>query len=107
MSDTKRTASISDLQDCISTIGALAHEGLREIEAVAKLALSYMESPEAYRHPENIAQALHAIWGMAERTMGCIESEASAVGCCSANSAQIRRWAASHAHDKGLRSIMS
>lgn len=101
MSENSTSAPATHLEDRIQTlenavydIDALAQSGLRQITSIAKLALTAMESPSASRHPETIAQALHAIWGIAEQTDGCINSTAESSGCPYKDDAANRRLVA-------------
>ena len=76
-------------------------EGLSEIAAIAKLALSAMESPTDYPAQETIAKIFSAIWSKAENIESCIYAEAESVGCaCSCESA-LRRLDAFLASQKG------
>jgi len=76
---------------------ALAHEGFLQIAAIAKLALTALETPDGWQHPETIAQALTAIQGKAEVQNDCINLEAHEVGCAFSDAAQIRRFKAMEA----------
>jgi hypothetical protein len=50
------------LRETIKLMDCLAQSGFSEISSIAKLALSYLETPDGYRHIDNIANALVAIW---------------------------------------------
>ncbi|MCM1128972.1 MAG: hypothetical protein NC211_03705 [Alistipes senegalensis] len=94
----KSTAvSIETLQGTIETIDCFASDALPEIVSIAKLALAYMETPAASRYPENIANALSAIWGKAEMLQNDINYAAEEVGCNYVNKAMRRRYAALNA----------
>ncbi len=98
---TKPTAAVTAQHDFCSTINfmdCLSQGGFSEISSIAKLALSRLETPDGYQHLDDIANALAAIWGTAERIQNCINSEAELVGCNYVDDAQRRRWDAQHAH---------
>lgn len=104
MAQTATTPTVAQLQDRVQElesvvydIDALAQNGLRQITGIAKLALAALESPAACRHPESIAQALHAIWGIAEQTDNCINGNAEAAGCSYHDESLERRLAARYA----------
>ncbi|ATE59099.1 hypothetical protein [Thauera sinica] len=82
------------LQAAITDMDGFAQGGLSEISAIAKLALAAMETPDGYRHPEMIAQALSAIWGKAESIENCINTTAEKVGCNYRDPDAERRYAA-------------
>ena len=75
------TVSTQTLKGTITTIDCLASEALSEIASIAKIALAYMETPVAYRFPEDIANALSAIKGKAEILECDINGAAEEVGC--------------------------
>lgn len=91
MSEVVSNHSVDDLRDVVELLDGLAQEGLEEINAIASLALAYMENPNSYNHTENLAHALIAIRGRAQMTMSCINSEAEGVGCNHVNQANRRR----------------
>nr|MBL8457115.1 hypothetical protein [Zoogloeaceae bacterium] len=69
------------LRVAVSDMADLADSSLAKIIGITQLALVSLETPGPYRHPEMIAQALHAIWALAEQGAGCIRGEADSVGC--------------------------
>ena len=73
--------SIAKLKQTIQTIDSFSQSGFSEIASIAKLALVALESPDAYLHFENIANALLAIRNKAVDIEDCINSEAEDVGC--------------------------
>lgn len=85
---------IQHLECAVSDMDCLSQNGLRQIVGIAKLALAAMENPATYSAPESIAQALSAIWELAETTECCISSNATDVGCSYHNDAYHRRLAA-------------
>ncbi len=92
---------VRDLEDAVTSIHGLAMEGLSQIEAVARVSLLAMQTPEAYRFPENIAMTLEVIWSIAQNIQGCVGSTAEDVGCAERDTAHDRRLAA-RATLKGL-----
>lgn len=88
------TSRISDLEGAVTDIHGLAMEGLSQIEAIARVSLLAMQTPDAYRFPENIAMTLEVIWSIAQNIQGCVGSEAENVGCAQPCTASERRKAA-------------
>ena len=88
------TTEAQDLRDTILTIDCLSQGGFSEIASIARLALSRLETQDGYRHLDDIANALSAIWGRADDTKNCINSEAGEVGCAFVDEARNRRMAA-------------
>lgn len=91
------STDIRRLQAAVYDMDCLAQGGFSEISAIAKLALAAMETPDGYRHPETIAQALRAIWGKADDIENCINCEAEEVGCNYRDPNTQRRYAAARA----------
>ncbi len=85
------SADIKQLRSTVEFINCLSQGGFSEINAIAKLALAYLERPECYRNPEVIALALSAIWGTAESIENSINSEAERIGCNFTDEARARR----------------
>lgn len=85
---------VQKLRNTVEFIDCLSQGGFSEIASIAKLALSSLETPDGYRHLDNIANALKAIWGKADDTQNCIGREAEQVGCDYTDDDQLRRWAA-------------
>ena len=86
------STDIACLRQTITCIDGLVQDGFSEIAAVAKLALVAFETPDGYRHPENIAWALSAIWAKAEQIEAFINNEAEKAGCDYVNDSERRRW---------------
>ncbi len=87
-------AKPTDLRELYGTIyemDAMAQEGLAEIIAIAKLALSAMESPTNQPDMSTLARIFSAIWMKSEHLAGSIASEANDVGCASEDEAALRR----------------
>lgn len=72
---------IEKLKSTISDIDCFADRGFAEISTLAKVAIKYLDSPEAFQHPHNIANLFGTIWGIADSVRDCIISEAEGVGC--------------------------
>lgn len=93
-----RQADVADrihvLENAVINIHGLATDGLSQVEAIAKLALLALQTPDAYRHPENLAIALEAIWGIAQTNNACVDSEAESADCKVSDKAGNLRWAA-------------
>ncbi len=95
-----RHTEAQKLRNTITTIDALSQEGFSEIAAIAHLALARLETPDGYRHIDDIAHALDAICGKASDIEGCINYEAETVGCHYVNERRRRRWDAQSAAQK-------
>jgi len=91
---THHAPTVQQLRSAITDMDALAHEGFSQIAAIAKLALTALESANGWQHPEIIARALEAIQGKAEAQNDCINHEAHEVGCAFADAARLRRFKA-------------
>lgn len=87
---------VKKLRLAVETMDGLSQDGFAEIAAIAKLALQSLESPDGYRHIDNIVHALKAIWGKAEDVQNCINCEAEGVGCNYVDAAERRRMDARH-----------
>lgn len=81
----------SDLRSAVLCMDALAQGGLTEIESIAKLALTCLESPDFINNLDDIANALSSIAGKAEQIHGDIHNQASRVGCGYIDPAMQRR----------------
>lgn len=64
----------------VGNLHAIATLELEQIAAIARLALQYMQAPDAYRHPEPIAQALQAITDKAEMAADTVAGVAERAG---------------------------
>jgi hypothetical protein len=89
---------VQKLRNAVEFMDCLSQSGFSEISSIAKLALSRLETPDGYRHLDNIVNALKAIWGKADDIQNCTNSEAEQVGCNYVDDAQRRRWDAQRAH---------
>lgn len=85
---------IQTLCTTIETMDRLAQVGLNEIEAIARLALLSLETPDGQRNIENVALALHAIVQKADFTCDAITYEADEVGRGYKDDSRMRRVAA-------------
>lgn len=72
---------IEDFKSAVYEMDYLSQCGFTEISSVAKLALIALESPNAHRNPEHIAQAFVVILGRANDLMNSINCEAENVEC--------------------------
>ena len=85
---------ILKLRNTVEFMDCLSQDGFSKIRSIARLALASLETPDGHRSVDDIADALAAIWGLAETHQGCINSEAESVGCTYVDTAQERRWKA-------------
>lgn len=85
------------LRAALMDVDEAANEGLTQIELIARLALSRMECPDAYRRLDWLATALDAIVARAGDTQNTINCMVERLGCCAVNQAQHRRRAAESA----------
>lgn len=92
-----KSTDLGKLHIAIEDMDALAQGGFSQICAIAQLALAALQTPEGYRHPENIVQALRAIKSKAEDIDNCINSTAEQVGCNYHDKQLYRRWDAQRA----------
>lgn len=90
------TSEVQKLRNAIELMDSLSQSGFSEIAAIAKLALKSLETPDGYRHLDNIVHALKAIWGKADDIQNCINGEAEEVGCNYIDEDERRRMAAHH-----------
>lgn len=101
MAETNSTPSKSNdikrLHAAVYDMDCLAQGGFSEIAAIAKLAMSALETPDGYLQPENIANALRTIWGKAYDIENCINCAAEEVGCNYIDPSIKLRYAASRA----------
>lgn len=85
---------VERLCEAIETMSILSQAGFSQIEAIAKLALSGLETPEGYKHIEIIAKAFEIIQEKALDIRNCINCAAEEVGCNYIDESQRRRTAA-------------
>jgi hypothetical protein len=86
MSTTKNTATASAvtadrLRTTIKDMDAMSQEGFGRIEALARITLMALETPDAYRFTEMIAKTLETICGIAQSSMDTVYSNAEEVDC--------------------------
>lgn len=81
----------AQLRSAVIEIDTLASAAFGEIAAVARLALAYLETPDGYRHPELIAQALTSIFDRASGSADSVIFEAEQVGCHTIDQRWLRR----------------
>lgn len=84
-------ADAQRLRNTIKGMDAMCQEGFGRIESLANLALMALETPDAYRFPEVIAQVLETIAGIAQTAMCEANSNAEKVGCDHINQTEQRR----------------
>jgi nucleoside-diphosphate-sugar epimerase len=76
-----KTADALRLRGTIKDMDALSQEGFSRVEALARVALLALETPDAYRFPGLIAGVLETIAGIAQTTKDAASSSAADVGC--------------------------
>jgi len=86
--------TISELKQAVNLMDCLSQGAFDEIESLVKVALAYMETADGYRHPENIAQVLRAIWGIVETGQDTVGGTADEVGCGYSDPGKDRRYEA-------------
>ena len=99
----EQTQTIKELGNAITTMDCISSIGFSEIASIAKLALLTLETPEGYRHIDNIAYALKAIASKAEDISEIIGCNAEAVGLNYIDDAWLRRLDARHTFLKAER----
>ena len=87
--------TIESLRATVELMDSLSHSGFSEIGAIAKLALSAMETPGRCEDFETIALAFQIILDKAEDMQNFVNSEAGAVGCNYEDKQSARRRVAS------------
>ena len=95
-----KSTDVKELHDTIEFIDHISSDASSEIVSIAKLALFRLESPDAYMHLNDIANALSAIWVKAMDANNSISVEAEGVGCNYVDEAQMRRLNAQSASYK-------
>lgn len=98
----KESTDVTRLQSAVQDMDSFAQEGLAEIIAMSKIALSAMESPSNQPGMDTLARIFSAIWMRSEHLAGCIASEAHGVGCASEDEAALRRTKAFIASQKAV-----
>lgn len=69
------------LRDTIKDMDAISQDGFSRIEALARITLLALETPDACRFIELIAQTLDTIATVAQTSMDAVNSGAEEVGC--------------------------
>lgn len=87
----------------IEAMDGLAQAAFSEIASVMKLALAYLEGPDAYRRLDDVANAMKLAWARAEDAQSCITSEAGRVGCEHVDQASLRRSVAQQIAERTAR----
>lgn len=87
-------ANVQRLRDTIKDMDAVSQDGFSRIEALARITLMALETPDAYRFTELIAQTLETIATVAQTSMDAVNSGAEGVGCNWVMQAEQRRMAA-------------
>ena len=95
-----KSTDIKNLQAAVRDMDSVAREGLSEIAAIAKLALSAMESPTDYPAQETIAKIFSAIWSKAENIESCIYAESESVGAPAPANRRCVAWMPSLPHKR-------
>jgi len=85
-------SEIDKLNKTIEFMGLLSKTGFSQIEAIAKLAFSHLESPEGYNQLEDICKALEIIQEKAFDIQNCINSKAENVRCNYKDEKKYCRW---------------
>lgn len=94
-------SEIQTLRDTVKTMDCLAQRGFDQIEAIARLAILSLETPDGQRNTEALSHALRVIADMAFRTGDSISFEADEVGCRFVDDAHARRLVASSSREPG------
>ena len=71
---------LEELKDSINLMDQFAHDGFERIQAIARLALLAMETPEGHRHMETYATAFDAIFATACDFSNLVNYEAGKSG---------------------------
>lgn len=87
-------SELDRLRAAITDMDSLSQHGFSQIASVARLALLAMETPEAARNPDRLADAFELIWTIAEDVQNCINARAEELGCNYIDPAAHRRQAA-------------
>ena len=96
-------ADIQNFKSVIFDMHAMSQGGLSKIASIARLALAALETPSNVRKDEDIANALTAIWHLADDSENCISCRAEDAGSDYVDGRLSRRRAANvqAAADKG------
>lgn len=74
-------AEAQRLRNSVKDMDAMSQEGFGNIEALARVTLLALKTPDAHRSTELIARVLEAIRGIAQTSLDAVNSTAEAVGC--------------------------
>lgn len=99
-------SDLSKLKNAVRAMDCLASDTLAEIAAVARLALSAMESPTSHPAPETFARLFNVILKQADDTRDCIGRYAEDAGCGYSDDASMRRLDAYLASQKPSKEMM-
>lgn len=95
-----KSTDIESLQNTVRAMDCIASDALSEIAAVARLALSAMESPTSHPSPETFARVFTTILKTADDIKDCIGRYAEDAGCEYSDDASMRRLDAHIASQK-------
>lgn len=73
------STELENAKRCVNEMDRLSQGAFSAIACIAKLALAHLETPDGYRHLENIAIALEAIESRAYDAQNCINCTAENV----------------------------
>lgn len=85
---------VAKFRNVIIDMDALSQGGFSKISSIARLALTALEAPPHPRQDEDIANALTAIWHIADDIENCINSRAEHVNANYVDDGLARRRAA-------------
>ena len=77
----RKSTNLRELHNAIESMDGISQDGCREIIAIAKLTLAYIERDDRHHDIETVAQAIHAIWSRAAGIENDINYQAGEVGC--------------------------
>jgi hypothetical protein len=77
----RRSTNLRELHDAIELMDGISQDGCREIIAIAKLTLAFIERDDRRHDIETVAQAIHAIWSRAAGMENDINCQAGELGC--------------------------
>lgn len=86
-----KSPDFRSLQNTVRAMDCLASNALSEIAAIARLALSAMESPTSHPAPETFAKVFTTILKTADDIKDCIGRYAEDAGCEYSDDASMRR----------------
>ena len=87
----KNLATTELLTGAVRTLGRLAQQGANEVDALARMALVWLETPEGCRDLEVVAAALQSISATAQRMEDSVDTALHTVHCGHDDPAQMRR----------------